>query len=120
VNVFVIEPIRYACVGVAASSRPTSASPIARSQRISPPRNAVAETAGMRCAACAAVSRPSSSSGDDAGTEGSGDELAGALDVLVRQVEVRHSAEHRRMDRGGEADACFAELGERLVPREAE
>ncbi len=53
VNVFVIEPMRYACSVVASSPRPTSADPTADRHTTSPSRNTAALTDGIRCSACA-------------------------------------------------------------------
>ena len=97
---------------VASSPRSTSADPSAVRHSTSPSRNTAALTDGMRCSDCAVAtsrsSRSTSLSGGDTSPEGLRCELDRAVDRLVVDVEVRHRADDRRVDRRREADAHLA------------
>src|SRR5690348_17084196 len=120
VKVFVIEPMRYAWSGDASSPRSTSASPIARVQTTSPLRKTAALIEGRRRSACAAATSLSSSSDANMRAQGLRDEIAGSLDLVGSDVEVRHGADHRRVDRRRQAHTGLAKPSERLVARQAE
>ena len=124
VKVFVIEPIRYACAGVASSPRSASASPSARRQSISPSRNAAALTDGIRCSACALArsrsSRSTSVSGGGTEPERGRRQLDRSADRLVVHVEMRDGADDRRVDGRREPDAHVAQPRNRLVAAQPE
>ena len=92
VNVFVIEPIRYACSGVASSPLSTSARPSAAPQITSPSRNTAALTEGIRCSACAAARIRSSSDGELSRRDTRAERLRDEVEALVDRP--------RRRDRG--------------------
>ena len=67
-----------------------------------------------------ASGRPRSLSPVARGAERPRDQLGGAVDVLIRDAEVRHGPDDGRVDRRREADALVAKARERVRAREAE
>ena len=86
------------------SSRLRGAAPARRLRRRRRPRSSSPATADLGRAGTAASSA-------------AGISLGRKLDVVVTDLEMRHGADHRRVDRRGQADTGFPEASERLASR---